>query len=173
MVDGAPVDRDRVPMSIHGERDGGAPSVDALFEAARGVASRAHAPYSGVRVGAALLDSEGQVHLGCNVENASYGLTVCAERHAVAAAVASGSVGFVRIAIVANIDGAISPCGACRQVLHEFAPDLRVLLEGADGLRREFALGELLPEAFSPSDLEGTRGSAGGKSEDDEDGSNR
>lgn len=143
-------------MSIDGERYGRTVTDDALFEAAHQVASRAHAPYSGVHVGAALLDAEGQVHVGCNVENASFGLTVCAERHAVAAAVARGSQRFVCIAIVANIEGRISPCGACRQVLHEFAPTLRVMLEGADGIRQEFALGALLPDAFSPSDLEGT-----------------
>ena len=125
-----------------------------LLAAARSVLEKAHSPYSGVRVGAALLDSAGEVHLGCNVENASYGLTICAERTAVGRAIAGGAREFVAIAITTNRPKALTPCGACRQVLSEFAPDLLVICEGIDGARRSWRLGELLPEAFSPGDLE-------------------
>ena len=132
------------------------PEIDeeALLLAARAVLERAHSPYSGVRVGAALLDSEGRVHLGCNVENASYGLTVCAERTAVGRAVAEGVRSFAAIAIATNLPHLLTPCGACRQVLSEFAPDLRVICEGAGGERKAWSLDQLLPEAFAPRDLD-------------------
>jgi len=134
----------------------GAPEVDenALVAAAREAMARAYSPYSRVRVGAALLDSSGGVHQGCNVENASYGLTICAERTAVVRAVAEGWKDHVAIAIVTDRPRALTPCGACRQVLSEFAPELLVICEGEDGTRRRWSLAELLPEAFSPGDLE-------------------
>lgn len=114
---------------------------------AREVAGRAHAPYSGVRVGAVLTDAAGREHPGVNVESASYGLTQCAERAALARAVADGAGPLVWIA-VARADGVpITPCGACRQVLSELGPDLVVLYLGADG-PRERPLAELLPEPF-------------------------
>ncbi|HVV52618.1 MAG TPA: cytidine deaminase, partial [Polyangia bacterium] len=113
------------------------------------VRRRAHAPYSKFTVGAAVLDERGRVHLGCNLENASYGLTVCAERNAVAAAVAGGAR---RIAAVAVASGAIPPalpCGACRQVLAELgAPDTEVLIAGPSGGAERTTLGDLLPRAF-------------------------
>ena len=132
------------------------PEIDeqALLRAARAVREQAHSPYSGVRVGAALLDSEGRVHVGCNVENASYGLTVCAERNAVGRAVAEGARSFTAVAIATNLPRLLTPCGACRQVLSEFAPELRVICEGAEGERRVWRLDELLPEAFAPRDLD-------------------
>ena len=132
------------------------PDIDeeALLSAAHAVLERAHSPYSGVRVGAALLDSEGRVHVGCNVENASYGLTICAERTAVGRAVAEGVRSFTAIAIATDQPHLLTPCGACRQVLSEFAPDLRVICAGAGGERRVWRLGQLLPEAFSPRDLD-------------------
>jgi cytidine deaminase len=119
-----------------------------LVTAARAVRPRAHAPHSKFRVGAAVLDERGRVHAGCNVENASYGLTVCAERNAIAAAVAAGAKRVRAIAVVS--DGAVTPCGACRQVMAEFGdPTTAILLGGPSGAARTTTLRALLPEAFS------------------------
>ncbi|HEY7371309.1 MAG TPA: cytidine deaminase [Polyangia bacterium] len=119
-----------------------------LLAAARAVRARAHAPYSKFRVGAAVLDERGRVHAGCNVENASYGLTVCAERNAVAAAVAAGAKRLRAVAVAS--DGAVTPCGACRQVLAELGdPTTDVLLAGPRGAPRATTLGALLPDAFA------------------------
>ena len=118
-----------------------------LVAAARAVMGNAYAPYSNFHVGAALLGGDGEVYVACNVESASYGLTVCAERAAVANAVAAGVRKYVTVAIVTDGDGPVGPCGACRQVLAEFAPTLRVISE-AGGARREWTLNELLPEPF-------------------------
>jgi cytidine deaminase len=126
--------------------------IDALVEAAAAVRKRAHAPYSGYSVGAAVLDGEGRTHLGCNVENASYGLTVCAERHAVAAAVAAGATELRGVAVVTASVPPASPCGACRQVLAEFG-DFPVVLANPDGNRRLTTVSELLPDAFGPGVL--------------------
>ena len=106
-----------------------------------------------MRVGAALLASDGRVFTGCNVENASFGLTTCAERTAVCKAVSEGARRFVMIAIATSASPALPPCGACRQVLHEFAPKLRVLLVGARGKPRAVRLDRLLPSAFGPDHL--------------------
>ncbi len=122
--------------------------VEPLVEAAREVRAAAYAPYSGFRVGAALLCDDGTVYTGCNVENSSYGLTCCAERNAVYAAVAAGARIFLAIAVAA--DGMpVPPCGACRQVLSEFAPDLPVILAGGAGGHRVLSLTNLLPEPFT------------------------
>ncbi len=109
---------------------------------------RAYAPYSGFQVGAALLGADGSVHTACNVENASYGLTVCAERAAVARAVAGGVREYVAVAVVTSGGEPVAPCGACRQVLAEFGAGMRVVSEAGDG-RREWTLDELLPEPFA------------------------
>jgi len=124
---------------------------DALLAAARAVRQRAHAPYSNFRVGAAVLDETGRVHAGCNVENASYGLTVCAERNAVAAAVAAGARRVMAVAVASGSRPPASPCGACRQVLAELAaPSAPVFIAGPRGApTTETTVGALLPLAFA------------------------
>ena len=105
-------------------------------------------------MGAAIRTRRNRIHSGANVENASYGLTICAERTAVFAAVAAGDLkDYDAIAVVADGERLPSPCGACRQVLHEFAPQVRVILATASGLRRATTLRELLPDAFGPERL--------------------
>jgi cytidine deaminase len=131
-----------------------AEDVDRLVAAAREVRERAYAPYSNFRVGAALL-AGGNVYVGANIENASYPLSVCAERNAVAAAVIAGDREIDVIAVVAGEDEPTPPCGGCRQVLNEFGPKMRVVCEGASGRHSEWTLPELLPEAFGPSNLLG------------------
>jgi cytidine deaminase len=123
-------------------------SVGELMAAAERARRRSHAPYSGFAVGAALLAEDGRVFLGANVENASYGLTVCAERVALWTAVTEGARGFEALAIAGPRGRAAAPCGACRQALVEFAPGLRVAWRGPTGRLRSRPLAELLPEAF-------------------------
>lgn len=142
--------------------------AEKLINAARAARARAYAPYSGYAVGAALATVDDRIYSGCNVENASFGLTVCAERVAVFKAVSNGERDFAMLALAGPDDG-ISPCGACLQVLAEFAPGLTVLLPSGDGYR-EVALAELLPRAFRLGGdarpvPKGTRGPAGGREE--------
>jgi cytidine deaminase len=128
---------------------------DPLLEAARTVQRHAYAPYSGYRVGAALETMDGQSFVGCNVESASYGLTICAERSALVAAVAAGHRRFRRIVVVSDSDPPASPCGACRQMLAEFGLDIRVDAIGP-GQAQTWTLAELLPDAFTSHRLEDT-----------------
>jgi cytidine deaminase len=114
--------------------------------------TRAYVPYSHYKVGAALLGKSGNIYLGCNVENASYGHTVCAERTAVLKAVSEGEREFEAIAVVTRNGG--SPCGACRQVLAEFAPELVVYIADKNGEYRQTTLSTLLPDSFTPKHLE-------------------
>lgn len=121
-----------------------------LFEQARKVRERAHAPYSRFPVGAAVLYADGAVVAGCNVENSSYGLSVCAERGALAAGVAQGHSRPVAVAIVVDTPTPCPPCGMCRQVMLEFAPkDLPVRSRNLKGDEARYSLGELLPHAFT------------------------
>lgn len=119
-----------------------------LIESARLLLPRAHAPYSGYRVAAALLAKNGDVFNGVNVENASLGLSICAERVAVAAAVTAGNRQFSRLAVVAEGESPPLPCGACRQVLYEFAPDLQIVIASRGEKPQVFTLAELLPHSF-------------------------
>lgn len=116
-----------------------------LIDRATAVRESAYARYSGFKVGAALRCASGEIFVGCNVENVSLGLTICAERSAVAAAVAAGKTDFVEIAIVADSEVPIVPCGACRQFMAEFKEDLRIHSVTHSGLRAAFSLSELLP----------------------------
>ena len=119
----------------------------ALIEAALAVRNHAHVPYSNFAVGAALLTESGKIFTGCNVENLSYRLTVCAEEAAAAAAIAGGEREFVAIAIVADSSEPAMPCGACRQVLAEFNPDIEVITSTPSGRSETVRLSELLPRA--------------------------
>jgi len=121
---------------------------DALVTAAREVSRNAYAPYSRLHVGAALRGRSGRIYRGCNVENASLGLTICAERVALFCAIAEGERDFECLAISVSDRAPLSPCGACRQALAEFAPDLHIVSVGRDGERADFELGALLPQAF-------------------------
>ena len=124
---------------------------DALIDAARSVQRKAYAPYSRFLVGAALEAEDGRIFSGCNVENASYGLTNCAERVAVGTAVAAGARKFRRIVVATDADPPSAPCGACRQVLAEFG-DIAVEAVSPKGARK-WRLSELLPSSFGPGDL--------------------
>ncbi|MFT4538278.1 MAG: cytidine deaminase [Planctomycetota bacterium] len=124
-----------------------------LVAAAMEVRERAYAPYSNFRVGAAVLTSAGELFAGANVENASYGLTICAERVAIGSAVAAGARKVSMLAVVSKPGACM--CGACRQVLSEFAePDAMVMLASEDGSFETVSFAELLPRAFDPRDLE-------------------
>lgn len=130
---------------------------DALIALARAAYDRAWAPYSRFHVGAAVLTRDGGRYAGCNVENATYGATVCAERHAVSAAVLAGDHDIVAVVVYVGIDVPAFPCGICRQVLAEFGDDIDVLSVTASGRRERSTLDELLPKRFSGSDIDRPR----------------
>ncbi len=123
-----------------------------LIEMAKRARENAYAPYSNFKVGAALLTEDGEIFTGANVENASYGLSICAERVAVFKAVSEGKRKFKAIAVVADTEKPTPPCGACRQVLAEFG-DIEVIMANLKGDVKVMKLSELLPEAFTPDDL--------------------
>lgn len=127
--------------------------TDSLQAAALAVRQNAHAPYSKFRVGAALEDTGGRVHTGCNIENATYGLTLCAERVAVFKAISEGAREFRRIAIAADTDTLTPPCGACRQILWEFCGDIEMVLLNLRGESEVVRLKDLFPRAFDASYL--------------------
>ena len=127
--------------------------MDPLAEAALQARENAHAPFSKFKVGAALEDTSGRLHTGCNVENATYGLTVCAERVAVFKAISEGARKFRRIAVAADTDVLTPPCGACRQILWEFCGDIELILVNLHGATETFRLANLFPRPFDASFL--------------------
>jgi cytidine deaminase len=125
-----------------------------LIEAATAARENAHAPFSHFKVGAALLTTGDEVVTGCNVENASYGLTLCAERVAIFKAISEGKKKFAKICVVADTDALTPPCGACRQIIWEFCGDVEVLMANLHGEGEAFQMSELLPKAFDASFLD-------------------
>ena len=129
-------------------------SLEALLGAARAVRSNAHAPYSRFKVGAALQDEQGRIHVGCNVENAAYPQGLCAEAGAIAGMVAAGGTRIVAAVVVGEGPQPCTPCGGCRQKLREFArDDTPVVAADMQQVRGRFTLGELLPHGFGPENL--------------------
>jgi cytidine deaminase len=129
------------------------PRTKALLEAAREARENAYSPYSGVKIGAAVVTSKGKIFTGCNVENSSYGLSCCAERTAIFKSISVGCRDIVAIAVVGETKEFTTPCGACRQVMVEFNPEMRVLRRGINGFFVETTAGALLPSRFSPKEL--------------------
>jgi cytidine deaminase len=126
---------------------------DALILAAKQARENAHAPFSDFRVGAAVRANSGRVYTGCNIENASYGLTCCAERVAIFKALSEGERGFEAIAVVTETDNLTPPCGACRQIIWEFCGDVPVILANLNGKIERESAGKLLPRPFDSSFL--------------------
>lgn len=124
-----------------------------LLSLARRAMTNAYAPYSNFPVGAALLCQDGSVYSGCNIEGASFGNAICAERTALCKAVSEGNLKFDTLAVTADTDDYCTPCGICRQMLYEFAPDLKVVCGNRAGTYAVYTLKELLPHAFSSDDL--------------------
>lgn len=129
-------------------------NIELLIEEAKKARDKAYVPYSKFQVGAALLTNDGTVYHGCNIENAAYSMTNCAERTALFKAYSEGDRTFKMLAVIADTDGPVSPCGACRQVISELCPkDMKVVLTNLKGDIKELTVEELLPGAFSPEDL--------------------
>ena len=127
--------------------------AEQLCQMALAMRQQAYCPYSHFAVGAALQGADGMVYTGCNIENAAYSATLCAERVALAKAVSEGKRDFVRLAIAASGEDYCVPCGVCRQMLWEFAPDLEIICLNGQGQARIFSLRELLPPAFDSGQL--------------------
>jgi len=127
--------------------------TDALIAAALAVRENAFAPFSKFKVGAAIEDAAGRIHTGCNVENATYGLTVCAERVAVFKAISEGARQFRRVAVAADTEVLTPPCGACRQILWEFCGDVEIVLANLAGKTESYRLKDLFPKPFDASYL--------------------
>ena len=127
--------------------------MDALLAAALAARENAFAPFSKFKVGAAVEDESGRIHTGCNVENATYGLTVCAERVAIFKAISEGARQFKRVAVAADTDALTPPCGACRQILWEFCGDVEIALVNPRGKTESYRLKELFPKPFDVSYL--------------------
>jgi cytidine deaminase len=127
--------------------------MDKLLDAALGARQHAHAPYSNFKVGAALEDADGWIYTGCNIENSTYGLTICAERVAVFKAMSAGVRQFRRIAVAADTETLTPPCGACRQILWEFCGDILVTLVNPRGASETLRMKDLFPRAFDASYL--------------------
>jgi len=128
-------------------------SYDGLIESATRAREKAYSPYSHVRIGAAVLTRAGRLYSGCNIENSSYSLSNCAERTAIFKAVSEGEKSIVAIAIVGKSEDFTKPCGACRQVMIQFNPKMKVLRRGTDGFSADTTAEELLPSAFNPEEL--------------------
>ena len=127
--------------------------LDALIAAARAAREHAHAPYSNFRVGAAVRAKSGRIFSGCNVENATYGLTLCAERVAIFKAISEGERTFEAVAVVTDTDTLTPPCGACRQIIWEFCGDVEVILANLAGRVEVYRMSALLPKPFDVSNL--------------------
>lgn len=128
--------------------------MEDLIKAASLARENAHVPYSSFKVGAAVLTSEGNIYAGCNIENASYGLTNCAERTAIYKAVSEGHIKFAAIAVIADTAKPVAPCGACRQVIAEFNIE-KIIMCNLKGEKIEMSINELLPYSFSNLDISG------------------
>jgi cytidine deaminase len=124
---------------------------DALVEAARRARDLAYAPYSGYRVGAAVLAGDGRVYTGCNIENAAYPASICAERVAIGKAISEGQRDLLAIAVITGSGG--FPCGICRQVMFEFNPEMQVFIGDAEDILAECTVSDLLPDGFGPEHL--------------------
>lgn len=130
------------------------PDFDALFAAAAAIQRRAYAPYSRFKVGSALLGDDGAVYAGCNVENAAYPVGTCAEAGAIAAMIAGGAQAIRAVLVFGDGAELVTPCGACRQRIREFAaPETPIAVAGPEGIRARFTLAELLPASFGPANL--------------------
>jgi cytidine deaminase len=128
-------------------------TIEQLIEAARAATERAHAPFSKFKVGAAVEDHDGRTYSGCNVESASYGLTMCAERVAVFRAISEGASKLVRMAVVADTEELTLPCGACRQILWEFLGDAELILANLSGATERLRISQIFPRPFDRSFL--------------------